>query len=95
MLERLDSPSPAADVPLSPRRAAGATLGHARELPSPASITALEAAALGAAADSARRAEIRALAVSAIAQLWQITGQLARLAEVLGDEPAGGDRGSG
>jgi hypothetical protein len=44
-------------------------LGHARELPDAAEITAMETAALSGAGKGTTRSEIRALAVTAVAQL--------------------------
>ena len=63
-------------------------LRHARELPGTAEITAMETAALSGAGEGTARSEIRALAVTAIAQLGQIAQKLARLAALTG-------RGSG
>jgi hypothetical protein len=65
---------------------------HARELPGTAEITAMETAALSGAGKGKTRSEIRALAVTAIAQLGQIAQKLARLAALMGRESAG--RGS-
>ena len=64
-------------------------LCHARELPGPAEVTAMETAALSRAGEGMTRSEIRALAVTATAQLWLITQKLARLAALLGAESAG------
>ena len=64
-------------------------LHDARELPGAAEIAALEAAALGGAREGVPRSEIRVLAVTATAQLWQITHKLTRLAELLGGESGG------
>jgi hypothetical protein len=67
-------------------------LRHARELPGTAEITAMETAALSGAREGTTRSEIRALAVTAIAQLGQIAQKLARLAALTGGKSAG--RGS-
>lgn len=64
-------------------------LRRAKELPGAAEITAMEAAALSGAGEGTTRFEIRALAVTAIAQLWQIAQKLTRLAALLGGESAG------
>jgi len=64
-------------------------LRHARELPGTAEITAMETAALSGAGEGTTRSEIRALAVTAIAQLGQIAQKLARLAALMGRESAG------
>lgn len=64
-------------------------LRHARELPGTAEIAAMETAALGGVDDGVTRSEIRALAVTAIAQLGQIAQKLTRLAALLGGESAG------
>ena len=64
-------------------------LRHARELPGATEIASMEAAALSGAGESMTLAEIRALAVTAIAQLWQIAQKLTRLAALLGGESAG------
>jgi hypothetical protein len=66
-------------------------LRHARELPGTAEITAMETAALSGAGEGTTRSEIRALAVTAIAQLGQIAQKLARLAALMG----GGSDGRG
>jgi len=66
-----------------------AALRHARELPGAAEITAMEAAALGQAPEGSTRSEIRALAVTAIAQLGQIAQKLTHLTALLGGESAG------
>jgi hypothetical protein len=66
-------------------------LRHARELPGTAEITALETAALSGAGEGTTRSEIRALAVTAIAQLGQIAQKLARLAALM----SGGSAGTG
>lgn len=64
-------------------------LRRARELPGAAEITAMEAAALSWAGEGMTRSEIRALAVTATAQLWQIAQKLTRLAALLSGESAG------
>lgn len=64
-------------------------LGHARELPDAAEITAMETAALSGAGKGTTRSEIRALAVTAVAQLGQITQKLTHLAALLGDKSGG------
>jgi hypothetical protein len=64
-------------------------LGHARELPDTAEITAMETAALSEAGKDMSRSEIRALAVTAIAQLGQIAQKITHLAALLGGESAG------
>jgi hypothetical protein len=64
-------------------------LRHARELPGAAEITAMETAALSGAEEGTTRSEIRALAMTAMAQLWQIAQKLTRLAALLGGESAG------
>jgi hypothetical protein len=61
-------------------------LSHAGELPGAAEITAMETAALSEAEEGATRSEIRALAVTAIAQLGQIAQKVTRLAALLGGE---------
>jgi hypothetical protein len=66
-------------------------LHDARELPGAAEITALETAALGEAREGVPRTEIRALAVTAMAQLGQIAQKVTRLAALLGGE-SGGNR---
>jgi hypothetical protein len=68
----------------------GEVLRHARELPGTAEIAAMETAALSGAGQGTTRSEIRALAVTAIAQLGQIAQKLARLAALTG----GGSGGS-
>jgi hypothetical protein len=67
----------------------GAVLRRARELPGAAEITAMETAALSRAGEGAARSEIRALAVTAIGQLWQINERLTRLAALLSGGSAG------
>jgi hypothetical protein len=64
-------------------------LRHARELPDAAEITAMETAALSGAEEGTTRSEIRALAVTAMTQLWQIAQKVARLAALLGGESGG------
>ncbi len=64
-------------------------LHDARELPGAAEIAALEAAALREAKEGVPRSEIRALGVTAMTQLWQITQKIARLAALLGSESGG------
>ncbi len=66
-------------------------LRNARELPGTADITAMETAALSEAEGGMPRSEIRALAVTAIAQLGQIAQRLAQLATLVGSE-SGGNR---
>lgn len=66
-------------------------LRHARELPGTAEITAMETAALSGAGEGTTRSEIRALAVTAIAQLGQIAQKLARLAALTGGGSAGSE----
>ena len=67
----------------------GEVLRHARELPGTAEIASLETAGLSGAGEGTSRSEIRALAVTAIAQLGQIAQKLARLAALMGRESAG------
>ena len=64
-------------------------LHDARELPGAAEITALETAALSEAREGEPRSEIRALAVTAMAQLGQIAQKVTRLAALLGGESGG------
>jgi hypothetical protein len=64
-------------------------LRHARELPGTAEIASLETAALSGAGEGTSRSEIRALAVTAIAQLGQIAQKLARLAALTGRASGG------
>jgi hypothetical protein len=64
-------------------------LDHARELPDAADITAMETAALSGAGKGTTRSEVRALAVTAMAQLGQITQKLTHLAALLGNRSAG------
>jgi hypothetical protein len=64
-------------------------LHDARELPGAAEITALETAALSEAREGVPRSEIRALAVTAMAQLGQIAQKVTRLAALLGGESGG------
>jgi hypothetical protein len=64
-------------------------LHDARELPGAAEITALETAALSGAREGVPRSEIRALAVTAMAQLGQIAQKVTRLAALLGGESGG------
>lgn len=74
------------------RALAAYALGRARDLPGPAEIVAIEAAALARARTEVSEAEIRALGVTAITQLQQITETVARLVRLLGDnhDHAGG-----
>jgi hypothetical protein len=64
-------------------------LRHARELPGPAEITAMETAALSRAGEGTTRSEIRALAVTAIAELGQVAQTLTRLEALISGESAG------
>lgn len=72
------------------RELARQVITAAGTLPGPGDIDAYQAGALNGTADSARREEIRALAVGAKDQMEQLAGKLARLAELIGDEPGGG-----
>lgn len=64
-------------------------LQDARALPGAAEIAALETAALSEAREGVPRSEIRALGVTAMAQLGQIAQKLTRLAALLGGESGG------
>jgi hypothetical protein len=64
-------------------------LRHAGELPGAAEITAMETAALSGAGEGTSRSEIRALAVTAMADLGQIAQKLNDLTALLGGESAG------
>jgi hypothetical protein len=64
-------------------------LRHARELPGAAEIAALETAALSRAGEGTTRSEIRALAVTAIAELGEIAQKITRLEALIGGEFAG------
>jgi len=64
-------------------------LRHAGELPGAAEITAMETAALSRAGEGTTRSEVRALAVTAIAQLGQIAQKLTDLEALIGSESAG------
>ncbi len=63
-------------------------LDHARELPDPADITAMETRAALSGAGNTTRSGF-ALAVTAMAQLGQITQKLTHLAALLGNRSAG------
>jgi hypothetical protein len=69
----------------------GEVFRHARELPGTAEIAAMETAALSGAGEGTTRSEIRALAVTAIAQLGQIAQKLARLAALMGGGSGGNE----
>jgi hypothetical protein len=69
----------------------GEVLRHARELPGTAEIAEMETAALSGAGEGTTRSEIRALAVTAIAQLGQIAQKLARLAALMGGGSGGNE----
>lgn len=64
-------------------------LQDARDLPGAAEIAALETAALSEAREGGPRSEIRALGVTAMAQLGQIAQKLTRLAALLGGDSGG------
>jgi hypothetical protein len=66
-------------------------LHDAKELPSADEIAAMETAALREAGGGILRSEIRALAVTATAQLGQITQKFTRLAGLLGGESETGE----
>jgi transcriptional regulator with XRE-family HTH domain len=62
---------------------------RATSLPGPGEIRALEAAALDKPRKTMTPAEIRALAMEAIARLHEVAGQLAELSALLGDDESG------
>lgn len=66
-------------------------LRDAKELPSADEIAAMETTALREAGGGILRSEIRALAVTATAQLGQITQKFTRLAALLGGESETGE----
>ena len=66
------------------------SISQVRGLPSPADITAAEAAALTTAKDSAAKTEARRLAMTAVTDLCQVLQAVTRLAELCGTPDGGG-----